>query len=269
MTAVLLTDVTDDVLTITLNRPNAHNALNPELLCRLVDALDAFEADPELRVAILTGTGLHAFCSGGDLGTTLPLFTKLRSPDSEWDKRLLEDPRIRTLAPLRETPFSKPLIAAVNGICMAAGAEILLGTDIRIAVPDAVFGWPEVKHALIPFAGTLARLPRQISYCQAMELLLTGKTITAKQAQDLGLINQVVEPGQLLERAHEIARKVAMNGPLAIKEIKHVARTAIGQPLEAGYTLEDESYQKIMDSDDSKEGPRAFMEKRKPVFRGR
>ncbi|MAO49960.1 MAG: enoyl-CoA hydratase [Pusillimonas sp.] len=269
MAPVLITDVANGVLTITLNRPEARNALSPELLCRLVDAFDAFEADASLQVAILTGAGTQAFCSGGDLGTTLPLFSGARRPADEWDQRLLNDPRVRSVAPLREDPLCKPVIAAVNGVCVAAGAEILLGTDIRIATPQAVFGWPEVKHALIPFAGTLARLPRQVSWCQAMDLLLTGEMIGAEKALQLGLINEVVASEQLLERATQIARRVASNGPLAVREIKRVAREAQDQPLADAYALEDASYKAIMGSEDAQEGPRAFMEKRKPVFRGR
>tara|TARA_R100001143_G_scaffold63522_1_gene71352 strand:- start:2093 stop:2908 length:816 start_codon:yes stop_codon:yes gene_type:complete len=269
MTPVLLTDVADGVLTITLNRPGAHNALSPELLCRLVDTLDAFEANADLQVAILTGAGTQAFCSGGDLSKTLPLFSGARLPADDWDQRLLDDPRVRSVAPLREEPLSKPVIAAVNGVCVAAGAEILLGTDIRIATPQALFGWPEVKHGLIPFAGTLARLPRQVSWCQAMHLLLTGEMINAEIALQMGLINEVVEPEQLLERAGKIAGRIAANGPLAVKEIKRVARSAMDEPLSAGYALEDDSYKTIMASADAQEGPRAFMEKRKPVFRGR
>jgi len=268
MSALLLSEASEGVLTLTLNRPEAHNALSPELICRLVDALDAFEADPGLQVAILTGAGTRAFCSGGDLGRTLPLFSGHRSPEDDWDRRLLDDPRTRALAPLREEPLSKPLIAAVNGVCVAAGAEMLLGTDIRIASSNASFGWPEARHALIPFAGTLARLPRQIPYCQAMELLLTGGTIDAERALSLGLINRVVPPEQVLPEARRIARQIAANGPLAVREIKRVARAAIGLPLDAGYALEDDSYRAIMDSADAKEGPLAFMEKRKPVFRG-
>lgn len=268
MTSVLLTDASDGVLTITLNRPDAHNALSPELLCRLVDALDTFEADASLQVAIITGAGTKAFCSGGDLGATLPLFSGARLPVDEWDQRLLDEPRLRSVAPLRDEPLSKPVIAAVNGACVAAGAEILLGTDIRIATPQAIFGWPEVKHALIPFAGTLARLPRQVSWCQAMNLLLTGEMINADKALQLGLINEVVEPDLLLERARQVAGRIAANGPLAVKEIKRVARAGTSEPLPVVYAMEDNSYKTIMASADAREGPRAFMEKRKPVFRG-
>jgi enoyl-CoA hydratase len=268
LSSLLLTHVDNGVLTLTLNRPQAHNALSPELLCRLIDALDTFEADPALHVAVLTGAGTQSFCAGGDLGKTLPLFSGHRQPQDDWDQRVLNDPRIRTLAPLRESPVSKVVIAAVNGACLAAGAEMLLGTDIRIASSSASFGWPEVRHALIPFAGTLARLPRQISYCQAMELLLTGDTIDADRALSLGLVNKVVAPDQVLSEAQHMARKIAANGPLAVREIKRVTRAAIGLPLDTGYALEDASYRTIMSSTDAQEGPLAFMEKRKPVFRG-
>ncbi|MGE4125263.1 MAG: enoyl-CoA hydratase/isomerase family protein [Pusillimonas sp.] len=268
MNPVLTSAVENGILTLTLNRPEAHNALNPELLCRLVDALDEFEANPNQHAVILTGAGPRAFCSGGDLGLTLPLFSGQRQPENAWDYRLLEEPRLRALGPLREDPLSKPVIAAVNGVCMAAGAEMLLGTDLRIASSNARFGWPEAKHALIPFAGTLARLPRQIPYCHAMELLLTGRTIDAERALAWGLINQIVSPEQVLSTAQQLALEICANGPLAIREIKRITRSAIGQPLDTGYALEDQSYRIIMDSADAKEGPKAFMEKRKPVFHG-
>lgn len=268
MNPVLISTHENGILTLTLNRPESHNALNPELICRLVDALDEFEENPNLHVVILTGAGPQAFCSGGDLGRTLPLFSGQRQPEDAWDYRLLEEPRLRALGPLREDPLSKPVIAAVNGVCMAAGAEILLGTDLRITSSNARFGWPEAKHALIPFAGTLARLPRQIPYCHAMELLLTGRTIDAERALAWGLINQIVPPEDVLTTAEQRAREICANGPLAIREIKRITRSAIGQPLDTGYALEDQSYRIIMNSTDAKEGPKAFMEKRKPVFNG-
>lgn len=269
MTSVLTQDIQGEVLTITLNRPEVRNSLDPELLCRLVDALDAFEADAQLRVAILTGAGTQAFCAGGDLGKTLPLFTGDRQPEDEWDRRALDDPRVRTIAPLREQPLSKPVIAAVNGVCMAAGAEMLLGTDVRIAASHAKFAWPEARHALIPFAGSLARLPRQISYAQAMELLLTGDTIDAEQALRLGIVNHVAPAEQLMPRAKQIAQRIAANGPLAVREIKRVIAQSSGLPLEEAFGLEDDGYRKVVASEDAREGPRAFMQKRAPVFHGK
>jgi len=269
MTSVLKYEAEGGILTLTLNRPEAHNALNPELLCRLVDALRDFESDPSLRVAILTGAGERAFCAGGDLGATLPLLSGDRRPADEWDQRLLDDPAVRTIAPLREEPLAKPVIAAVNGLCMAAGAEILLGTDIRIAAGHATFAWLEVRRGLIPFAGSLVRLPRHIPYCRAMELLLTGEAIDAREAERLGLVNHVVPAGEVLALARKIAARIAANGPVAVREIRRAVMQSAGIPLEEGFRLEDDGYRAVMATEDAREGPRAFMEKRAPVYRGK
>jgi enoyl-CoA hydratase len=164
--------------------------------------------------------------------------------------------------------MSKPVIAAINGFCMAAGAEILLGTDIRVAASHAKFAWPEVKHALVPFAGTMVRLPRQISYCRAMELLLTGDTFDAEEAKRIGIVNHVVPPERVLPLAKEIAKKIASNGPIAVRAIKRTAIQADGLSLQDGFKLEDVCYQTVMATADAKEGPRAFMEKRPPTYRG-
>jgi enoyl-CoA hydratase len=269
MTSLLKYEVQDAIVTITFNRPDVHNALNPEMLCRLVDALNAFDQDPRLRVAILTGAGTEAFCAGGDLGKTLPLLSGESKPIDKWDQRLLDDPTVRTISPLRDAPISKPVIAAVNGFCMAAGAEILLGTDIRIAAEHARFAWPEVRHALIPFAGTAVRLPSNIAYCQAMELLLTGDAIDAQTALRIGLVNHVVPGEQVLPKARKIAAKIAANGPIAVQEIKRMAIQSVGLSLEQKFLLEDKSYDTVMATGDAREGPRAFMEKRVAVYRGK
>ncbi|HZH08460.1 MAG TPA: enoyl-CoA hydratase/isomerase family protein, partial [Lautropia sp.] len=148
------------VAVFTLNRPAARNALSPELVCRLADAIADFLQDETLRVGIITGAGKKAFCAGGDLGTMLPLLTGDRAPMDEWDRRVLDDPVVMAASSLRDYPIDKPLIAAVNGACLAGGMEMMLGTDIRVAAEHAVFGLPEVRRGVIPFAGSLVRLPR-------------------------------------------------------------------------------------------------------------
>ena len=170
------------VLLLTLNRPAARNAITPEMICRLADAFEAAATDQHVRAIVLTGAGDRAFCSGGDLRTTLPLLTGARPPSDEWDRRVLDDPAVLARSALRECGFAKPVIAAVNGACLAGGMETMLATDIRIAADHAVFGLPEVAHGLIPFAGAAVRLPQQMPYAAAMQMMLTGESIDAASA---------------------------------------------------------------------------------------
>lgn len=267
-TEPLLYEKKDHIAAITLNRPEAHNALTPEMLCRLADALIYAGEDHSVRVIILAGSGGKAFCAGGDLARTLPLLTGDRKAEDEWDERLLADPKVMQVSSLCDPALSKPVVAAVTGICMAAGAELLLGTDIRVASSDARFAWPEVQRGLIPFAGSMARLPSQISYCQAMELMLTGETIDAGKALHLGLVNYVVDGSEVPDVARRIARRIADNAPLAVAEIKKTAQASLGLPQSEAFTLEKQAYRRVMATDDAREGPRAFMERRAPVYRG-
>jgi len=253
----------------TLNRPAARNALSPELVCRLADAVVDFLEDGDLRVGILTGSGDRAFCSGGDLGTMLPLLSGDRAPSDEWDRRVLQEPFVMAASSLRDYPIDKPLVAAINGACLAGGMEMMLGTDIRIAAEHAVFGLPEVRRGVIPFAGSLARLPRQVGYCQAMELLLVGETIDAAEARRIGLLNHVLPAAEVMTKAMAIASRIADNGPLAVQRVKQTVTRASGVALADAFLLEDESKRVVMASEDAREGPRAFMEKRAPRYVGR
>ena len=257
------------VAILTLNRAPARNALSPELACRLADALAEVDADDSVRVVILTGAGDKAFCSGGDLALGLPLLSGARQPETEWDHRFLADNSINDRIAYRNIELHKPVIAAVNGACMAAGMEMLLGTDIRIAVPHARFALPEVMRGVIPFAGALARLPRQIPYAMAMEMLLTGEAIDAETALRVGIISRIVEPAALMDTAMTIAQRIAANAPVAVQETKRTVIAATGRTLAEGYVLEEGSKARVMATDDAREGPRAFMEKRAPVYQGR
>ncbi|WP_397475322.1 enoyl-CoA hydratase/isomerase family protein [Pusillimonas sp.] len=268
-TEPLLYQKKEQIATITLNRPQAHNALTPEMLCRLADALLDARDDAAVRVIILTGAGDRAFCAGGDLGRTLPLLTGDRKPEDQWDERLLNDPDVMPVSSLCDPALQKPVVAAVNGICVAAGAELLLGTDIRVASSDARFAWPEVQRGLIPFAGSLARLPAQLPYCQAMELMLTGEMIDAQKALQLGLLNYVVHGPEVLAVAQRLARRIADNAPLAVAEIKKTATDSIGLPQHEAFKLEEQAYARVMETEDAREGPRAFMERRAPIYQGK
>ncbi|MFC0200496.1 enoyl-CoA hydratase/isomerase family protein [Paracoccus rhizosphaerae] len=264
----LLFEKTGGIAVLTFNRPAARNAISPEVACRLADAFADVAEDAEVRAVILTGAGDRAFCSGGDLALTLPLMTGARQPETDWDHRLLNEPAVMERSALRGFELNKPIIAAINGACMAGGMETVLATDIRIASQNATFALPEVRRGLIPFAGSLVRLPRQISQCLAMEMLLTGDPIDAEQALAAGMINRIVPQADLMETAWALALRIAGNGPVAVQEAKRTVLAASGVTLKEGYVMEDAAKKRVMASEDAREGPRAFMEKRPAVFRG-
>lgn len=268
MTTPVLYDKREAIAYITLNRPEARNALTPEMLCRIADAIQDYAADARMRVVIITGAGDKAFCAGGDLATTIPLLSGARQPADEWDRRVLDQPVVMAASGLRGYPLYKPVIAAINGFCLAAGFELILGADIRVAAAHATFGLPEVKRAVIPFAGSMVRLPRQIPYCHAMEIMLVGDPISAQEAHRIGLVNYVVPASELIPRAEALACKIAENGPIAVQRVKETVIRASGLSLEEGYRLEDESRRIVFATEDAKEGPRAFVEKRAPKYRG-
>ena len=265
----ILFEIRDNIAYLTLNRPQVHNAINPELMVSLAEAWKRVAADDSIRVVIVTGAGDKAFCSGADLARLLPLTTRERAPEDEWDRTLLGHPELRAIAMLHPFELHKPIIAAINGYCVAGGMELMLATDIRVAAEHASFGLAEVKWGLIPYAGSLVRTPRQIPYCNAMELLLTGDRIDAHEARRLGLVNYVLPAAQVMPKAIEIAKKIAANGPLAVRAIKQGVSKASGRPLEEGFEIENELAHGVFSSEDAKEGPRAFIEKRKPNFQGK
>jgi enoyl-CoA hydratase len=264
----LLVEKRDGVMILTMNRPEARNALSPEMLVRLARAWYEYRDSDDLRVAILTGTGDEDFCAGGDLKITMPLVTGARQPESDWDHTLLSDLKLFTDGILREFELYKPVIAAVNGRALGGGTEITNACDLRVAAEHAVFGTPEAKVGLLPGGGSLTRLPRQVPFARAMEMLMIGDSFTAQEALDMGLLNYVVPADRLLPRALELAARLAENGPLAVRKIKEGILRASGLPLAQAYQVENEVSVAVMQSQDAREGPRAFKEKRKPRFTG-
>ena len=253
------------VLTVTLNRPEKRNAVNSEVMCRLYDAWTSLDQDDDLRVAILTGKGT-TFCAGMDLSE----IGKLGSgkPENEWMARVMKDSNITLACWLKTYRPTKPVILAAEGFARAGGTEILQGTDIRVAGESAMFGVTEVQRGLFPMAGSAVRLRRQIPYAIAAEMLLAGEDLPARRAYDLGLINHVVPDGQALAKAKQIAQRIASNGPLAVAGILATLRQTEAMPEEEAFKIEMQHGLKVMASKDAVEGPRAFMEKRPPVFKG-
>jgi enoyl-CoA hydratase len=240
---------------LTIDRPEAMNSLTRDMLTGLDAAFVEFDEDPDLWVAILTGAGDKAFSAGMDLKEAIPLLTS-------GDQLGYEDPTKRQFSDV-----FKPIIGAVNGLCIAGGLEMLQGTDLRIAAEHVTFGLGEVRWGIIPAGGSHVRLPRQIPWAVAMELLLTGESISAQRAYEIGLVNRVVPRGEALAAAVELAEKICKNGPLAVQTAKEIAVRSLGQ--EAGFILEKALGARVFESEDAKEGPRAFAEKRPPRFTGR
>lgn len=264
--AVVEYETQGHIAVITLNRPDARNAINPEVAARLADAWLEVRTNDEVRVAILTGKG-SAFCAGADLGQLIPMISGTRQPENEWDERVAEDPGIVSRALLRNFDPETPVIAAINGHGIAGGMEILQGTDIRVSVPEARFGVQEVKWAIFPAGGSTVRLPVQLPYAKAMELLLTGDLITAEEALELGFLNYVTDDP--MAKAMQIADKIAANGPLAVRAIRHSVKQCLGKPESEALRLENEISAPIFQTEDAREGPKAFMEKRQPLYKGR
>ncbi len=253
---------------LTFNRPERKNAISPQLMLQLADAWLEFRDDPALRVAILTGTGAEAFCVGGDLALLMPLFTGAREPEDDWDRELLANLDKVPVALLKPFELYKPIIAAVNGYALAGGCEILQATDLRVASRTASFGLSEAQRGLVPGGGSMVRLARQVPHCKAMEILLLGERMSAEEAYRIGLVNEVVEPDLVMPRAEAWAERLARNGPLALRKIKEAVLRTSGEPLARAYEIENECSAVVMASKDAREGPRAFMEKREPVYTG-
>ena len=251
--------VSDHIAVITLNRPERMNALDAEHYRALSEAWIRVRDDQDIRVAIVTGAGEKSFSAGADLKS----FANRPAPLSEmW---LTQRDQLLN----RGLEVWKPVIAAVNGHCLGGGMTLLMGTDIRVAVPHASFGLSEVKRGFIAGNGGTQRILKQLPYAIAMELLLTGDAIDAKTAAGWGLINRVVEPAQLMETAFAFAKRIAANGPLAVQAAKELAIRAEDMDLPTGLRVEQMWNRMLRFSEDAQEGPAAFAEKRAPQFQGK
>jgi enoyl-CoA hydratase len=255
------------VVTLTLNRPEKRNAFNPEMLCRLADAWDMIDADPEVRVAIVHGAGGN-FSAGADLDRLVGALLSGAPAENEFEERIRKDFSLIYKGFLKEHHTTKPLIAAVEGYCYAGGTEILQAFDVRVAGENAQIAISEVKRGLFPMSASTVRLARQIPWTVAMEMLLVGDPISGRRAAEVGLVGHAVPDGQALATAHELADKIAENGPLAVRNIKASVLAADALPEAQAFTREMELGMEVMSSRDAREGPKAFLEKRKPRFTG-
>jgi len=264
----LLVERDGHLVTLTMNRPEVKNAINMEMLCRLADAWKSIDDDPDIRCAILTGAG-DDFCAGADLDKLVARSMAGLPPEDEFEERIRADYTIIFDGLLRNRQLKKPLIAAVEGYCVAGGTEILQGTDIRVAGEGSVFGVTEAKWSLYPQGGSVIRLRRQIPYTKAMEMLLTADMYPADEALSFGLIGRVVPKGGALAAAREIAAKVAANGPVAVQKIKEAVIATECLPEAEALEVDFRIGQQVYTTEDAREGPRAFKEKRVPQFKGR
>jgi E-phenylitaconyl-CoA hydratase len=249
----------DRIAYIILNRPEAMNSLDPETHQELEDIFTDFDQDDSVWVAILSGTGEKAFCTGSDLKKTMPPATSVA--ETYFTKQ--------TKSLMRDLKVSKPIICAINGYALGGGMEMALACDIRIAAEHASFGLTEVKIGSIPGGGGTQRLPRLIPLSYAMKLLLTGDRISAQEALKLGIVSDVVPMSELMNTAEEIAQKIVSNAPLSVRAIKKAVVEGIDRTLDEGIQLERLLFNMLRDTEDRIEGRRAFAEKRKPNFQGR
>ncbi|MCC6438381.1 MAG: enoyl-CoA hydratase/isomerase family protein [Acidimicrobiales bacterium] len=265
----LLYEVAGGVATITLNRPRTRNAMTPEMLIRLGRAWADVRDDPAVSVVLLRGAGEDSFCSGADLGRLIPLMTGARGAEDEWDEQYLADPDTLSKGLLRGFDVFKPIVAGICGPALAGGTEVLMGTDFRIASERAVFGTTEVRRGIIPAGGTLVRLARQIPYTAAMQIILGGEPVSAEFALRWGLVSRVVPHADTLPVAKDTAQWVAEAAPKALALAKEVVVRTSGLPFEQAYPIEAAAMEAVMATEDAREGPLAFLEKRPPVWQGR
>jgi enoyl-CoA hydratase/carnithine racemase len=249
----------DRIAIFTINRPEALNALNIPAIQELHEAMIDFRDDRELWVGIITGIGEKAFSSGADIKDGLP-FMKTNWPRSPW---------AMPTTPLRGLDIWKPLIAAINGIALGGGLEIVLACDLRIASEKARFGTPEVNLGMIPGWGGTQRLPRMIPWCKAAEICLIGKPIDAQEAYRIGLVNKVVPPEGVMSTAKEWAQIICQAGPLAVRAAKEAMLRGSSMSMDEGLRLEIELEGYVVHTEDFDEGTKAFVEKRKPIFKAR
>lgn len=255
------------VALVTLDRPEKANSLDPGMLADLAGAWRALADDDEVRCIVLTGAGERVFCSGMDMTTTIPASQALARGE-RIDERSFEGLRSAKTALLAGFDLGKPLICAINGHARAGGFDLMLASELRYAVPHATFALEEVAIGLYPTGHATVALPRQIGWVHAHDLLLTARPIDADRAQAIGLLNEIVPAERLLPTSFEAADAIARNAPLAVRATRAGVREILAMPLEQAYERQEQLGRPLRTTEDAREAQRAFVEKRRPVFRG-
>jgi enoyl-CoA hydratase len=260
----------EHIVTITIDRPESKNSCDLYHFRDLANAWRTFRDDPDAWIAIITGVGRN-FMSGADLKTYIPQITALQKKIASGEVSEIDGCQLRdgTDAVLRSLTIYKPIIAAVNGPCVAGGMEMLGGIDIRIATPHARFGVMEPKRGLFAGGGTTVRLPRQVAFPAAMEFLLTAEAFPAERALQLGLVNEIVAEDELMDRARSWASRITANAPIAVQATKESVLRGLAVDMSEAYAIESRLSSMVFQTEDAKEGPRAFAEKRAPVWQGK
>ncbi len=259
----LLFEVRNQIAFVTFNRPDSMNAMNRQMMKELVDACRQVEEDAGIRVAIFTGAGEKAFSAGMDLKERAETSF---SPIERRAQKLSATINTQTRAVAAVT---KPTIAAIRGYCVGGGLEFALACDMRVAAEDAKLGLAEVKRGIIPGSGGTQRLPRTVGVAKALEMCLTGDNVTGAEAQRLGLINIAVPAGDVMKAAEDLAVRILKGAPMSVLFIKEAIKKGVELSLDEGFRLESDLSAMIATTEDSKEGPRAFAEKRAPVWKGK
>ena len=258
----LLIDQRDSIAIVTFNRPEKRNALSPEMMVRLAQFWREVAEDNSVRVIVVTGAGDKAFSSGGDLSSLIPLMMRTRPPIGEWEERFAADLKQFNAGMLRHANFFKPVIAAINGNAFAGGAEFAMATDLRVMSSEATFGITEVRLGLIASGGSAVRMARQISWANAMELLLLAEPISAQRALEMGLVNRVVPPASLVEAVRELAMLVASGSDYTVSLGKRAFYEQIDMPQEEAYRFARGVMRQNALADVAQEQMRVFLEKR-------
>jgi enoyl-CoA hydratase/carnithine racemase len=255
----VLCEVQEGIATVTLNRPQVMNAISFTLLGELAACMESMRFDPAIRVVIITGAGDKSFCSGADLKERAGFSPEQVKTFIFTIRRLFDEIE----------QFTKPVIAAVNGVALGGGTELAMAADIRIASETATMGLTETRLAIIPGAGGTQRLPRLVGKGKAKELIFTGRRISAAEALDIGLVNHVVPPGALLDECRAMAAQICEAGPIAVQQAKYAINRGLETDLSTGLAIESNAYWICIPTEDRLEGLAAFREKRKPVYKGK
>jgi enoyl-CoA hydratase len=256
------------VAIVTIDRPERANSLDPPTLRELAAAWQDAARDDDVRCVLLTGAGARVFCSGMDLATTIPVSQKLARGE-QIDPEDFEGLRAVPIATLVEFDLGKPLVCAINGHCRAVGLDLMLTSEFRVAAAHATFGLEEVARGLYPTGQATVMLPRQLAWVHAQELMLTAQPIDAQRAYEIGLVNRVVPAERVMDTALEAAGHIAENAPLAVRATRAGVRELLHLSLKEAYQRQEELGKPLRKTEDAREGARAFLERRKPIWQGR